>query len=118
LHDPSDRGRDQDPKNSAGERKHDAFRHQLPNQASPVGADGEPDGDFLAALGGAGQKKICQVHAGQKQNHNPDRAQDGGKREDPVANIRDKQAGRNQLDAAARIFLWVFLPHLEGQGAQ
>src|SRR5204863_1479276 len=81
-------------------------------------ADGKTDGDFLAPFRSAREEQVSQVHTGQEEDEETDRSENGRKREHTIPDIGNKQAGWNQLDPAPRIFLWKFLPQLDGQGAE
>ena len=62
------------PGDTTGERQHQAFGEQLADHSAAAGADGGADGDFLLALGGAGQEQVRHVRAGD-QEHETHRAQ-------------------------------------------
>ena len=109
MHDPINHRCDQDTENPAGQRKHDALCHQLPDEPAPARADGKTDGDFLAPFCSARQQQIGQVHTGQEEDEETDRSENGRKREHTIPDIGNKQTGWNQLDTAPRIFFREFL---------
>ncbi len=64
---------------AAGEREHDAFGEQLPNEPSPARADGEADGDLFPLLGRAREEQVGEIHAGQQQDQTADDLEHPGK---------------------------------------
>ena len=88
-----DERREPDAGSAAGERNDQALGDQLPDEPTPARADREPDRDFLAALGGAREEEIGEIHAGQEKHQPADREQDAGEAEDGVADFGQKQAG-------------------------
>ena len=61
-----------DARSAAGERDDEALGEQLPNEPAAAGANREPDRDFLAALGGARQEQVGEIHAGEQQDERAD----------------------------------------------
>ena len=67
--------RDGDSGGASGCGQYQAFGEELANEAEARGSEGDADGDFLAAGGGAGEQQIGDVGAGHQQDES-DGAQD------------------------------------------
>ena len=73
-----DERREPDARGAAGERDDEVLGEQLPNESSPAGANREPHREFLAALGGARQEQVGEVHAREQQHEPANDGQDSG----------------------------------------
>jgi hypothetical protein len=49
----------------------------LPGEAPAAGSEGGSNGDFLLARGGAGEKKICDVGAGDEEQKSDSSEENG-----------------------------------------
>ena len=64
-----------DARSAAGERDDEALGEQLSDDAAAARADGEPHGEFLAALGGAGEEEVGEIDAGEQEHEGADGGQ-------------------------------------------
>ena len=97
---------------AAGEAEQNAFGEQLPNESSPARAQRGPNGEFAMARGGAGEKEIGDVRAGDEEDA-ADRAEQGVEHGAHIAHCVIEH--RRHHDAPAFIRVGILPGELRGE---
>ena len=97
--------RDDKPTGCRDDREDDPFRHQLPDEPHPAGADRHADRHFLLTRQRPHEQQVADVGAGDEQHGDDHAERDGEGRQHRTGIVEGRLPQRIQLDAAAAVCL-------------
>ena len=107
-----------EPDRAAGERDDDGLGEKLPQDTGPARAEGETEGDFAPAVGGARGEEASEVGAGGEQNEPGEERQSAGEGGDGTLEEVAVQGWAAELVLERASVLRVVLFHPRSDGVQ